>query len=164
MRKVLIFGNSASGKSTLAKQLADKEALAHLDLDVLAWMPSMPPVRMALSDSKQKMQEFTKINNDWVIEGCYTDLLELVAAEANEIIFMNLDEHACINNARKRPWEPHKYASKKHQDDNLEMLIEWIRQYFVRHDECSLKSHSKFFEQFDGKKQIITCNSRECRE
>jgi adenylate kinase family enzyme len=35
----VIFGNYASGKSTLAKTLAEQHQLAHLDLDCLAWRP-----------------------------------------------------------------------------------------------------------------------------
>jgi hypothetical protein len=37
---------------------------------------------------------------------------------------MNLPVAACIENARKRPWEPHKYASKAEQDKNLDRLID----------------------------------------
>jgi adenylate kinase family enzyme len=33
---LVIFGNSSSGKSTLAQRLAGANALAHLDLDTLA--------------------------------------------------------------------------------------------------------------------------------
>ena len=39
-RKLVIFGNSASGKSSLAKKLAEQAQLAHLDLDTLAWLPN----------------------------------------------------------------------------------------------------------------------------
>ena len=53
MRKVLVFGNSASGKSTLAKRLATSEKLAHLDLDLLAWQATNPPTRVPLVESKR---------------------------------------------------------------------------------------------------------------
>src|SRR5262245_31604748 len=42
-RKLVIFGNSGAGKSTLAQRLAREGALAHLDLDSLAWLPTEPP-------------------------------------------------------------------------------------------------------------------------
>src|SRR5262249_10927204 len=35
--KVLVFGNSGSGKSTYARALATREGLAHLDLDSIVW-------------------------------------------------------------------------------------------------------------------------------
>ena len=78
MRKILIFGNSGSGKSTLATALAEAEQLAHLDLDTLAWLPGWPPERAPLEVSERKIQDFTKAYNGWVVEGCYTDLLELL--------------------------------------------------------------------------------------
>jgi hypothetical protein len=80
----------------------------------------------------------------------------LVSDEATEIIFLNLDIEQCVENARKRPWEPHKYPSKEAQDKNLEMLIGWIRQYANRMDEFSLTAHMTFYEQFEGEKSMKT--------
>lgn len=160
MRRVLIFGNSGSGKSTLAWQLAEKSKLVHLDLDILAWLPTTPPERASLSDSKEKIAKFTKSQDNWVIEGGYTDLLELLACEANEIIFMNLPVDLCVENAKNRPWEPHKYESKEAQDKNLEMLISWIRQYKEREGVFSFDSHMNFYEKYSGSKKMITSNGK----
>ena len=154
MRKILIFGNSGSGKSTLAKQLSTDEGLAHLDLDTIAWLPSIPPERESLSVSKGKIVQFVQENDKWVIEGCYSDLLKLASPFANEMIFLNLSVEKCIEHCRYRPWEPHKYKSKQEQDKNLEMLIDWIRKYPVRTDEFSLLAHQKLFDEFKGKKTI----------
>jgi adenylate kinase family enzyme len=38
--KILIFGNSGSGKSTMAKRHSEQSGLAHLDLDSIAWKAS----------------------------------------------------------------------------------------------------------------------------
>ena len=160
MRKVLIFGNSASGKSTLAKELVETDKLAHLDLDILACLPTDPPERTPLDVAKGKILEFTHQNNSWVIEGCYTDLLEMASSEASEIIFMNLSVSQCIENAKLRPWEPHKYKSKEEQDRNLSMLIEWIKNYRERKDCFSHSSHQNFYDQFEGKKSIFTSNCK----
>jgi adenylate kinase family enzyme len=154
MQRVLIFGNSGSGKSTLSKKMAHENGLAHLDLDTLAWLPTEPPQRAPLNESKAAIDEFMANNPGWVIEGCYTDLLELASVDAEEIIFLNLDIEQCVENARKRPWEPHKYATKEAQDKNLEMLIGWIRQYTERTDKFSLAAHLNFYEQFPGKKTM----------
>lgn len=160
MRRILIFGNSGSGKSTLAATLAETEQLAHLDLDTLAWLPEVPPERAPLDESERKIRDFTKAYNSWVIEGCYTDLLELIKPSATEIIFMNLSVEQCIENAQNRPWEPHKYASKEVQDDNLTMLIDWIKQYKTRTDVFSYAAHARFYATFTGKKTMFTNNYR----
>ncbi|MBQ0755946.1 MAG: shikimate kinase [Amphritea sp.] len=160
MQKVLIFGNSGAGKSTLAKELCVKHGLAHLDLDLLAWLPTTPPSRKPLKDSHNEIAKFIESNEAWVIEGCYSDLLELALLESNEVIFMNLPIDACIANARNRPWEPHKYATKKEQDANLAMLLDWIAQYPERADTFSLAAHRDLYNSYAGKKSMVTNNKR----
>ena len=163
MKKILIFGNSGSGKSTLARNLSEQYGLSHMDLDSVAWQPydpaQGPPQRLPLIDSQAIIEEFTLASSDWVIEGCYADLLELVMPQASEIIFLNLSVSDCIANANQRPWEPHKYPSKAAQDANLEMLIEWIKQYDVRTDTFSRKAHQAMFDAFKGNKSVRRCNT-----
>lgn len=158
MTKTLIFGNSGSGKSTLAQKLCAAKKSAHLDLDTLAWLPTSPPERAPLPQSLLTINRFIQANSSWVIEGCYTDLLELVATEATKIIFLDLSIADCIANAKKRPWEPHKYPSKQAQDANLLMLIEWIKQYKTRQDDFSYARHYAFFQQYSGNKITYQCN------
>lgn len=158
MRKILIFGNSGSGKSTLAKKICAADGLSHLDLDTLAWMPTMPPQRKPLIDSETEISAFISSNRGWVIEGCYSDLLSMAVPFSNEIIFMNLPAKMCIENAYKRPWEPHKYESKEAQDKNLEMLIAWIGEYSERTDTCSEPSHKALYEQYSGDKRMVSGN------
>ncbi len=163
MTKIIIFGNSGAGKSTLAKAKLKSLHLAHLDLDTLAWQPippgdTAPPGRMPLELSRQQINAFTVEHSNWVIEGCYTDLLELVSDQADEIIFMDLSVASCIENAKNRPWEPHKYPSKAAQDSNLAMLIQWIESYTEREDTFSAQSHQRFYDVFAGKKTRLTAN------
>ncbi len=158
MRNILIFGNSGSGKSTLAKKLCRAEGLSHLDLDTLAWQPTTPPERNPIDVSAAEISNFIASNVAWVIEGCYTDLLEQALPFSTEIIFMNLPITLCIENAKKRPWEPHKYASKEVQDNNLDMLVGWISQYSDRTDTFSAIAHNKFYDDYSGKKKMLTDN------
>ncbi len=163
MNKVIIFGNSGSGKSTYAKHLKQTFKLEHLDLDTIAWQPydetsTLPPQRMAIAKSESIIHKFISENNRWVIEGCYADLLQLVSPLATNMIFMNLPISKCINNAINRPFEPHKYKSKEAQDANLAMLVEWIRNYENRDDTFSLSAHKALFEAFGGNKVVLTTN------
>ncbi len=161
MSKVVIFGNSGSGKSTLAKELKETEGLAHLDLDSIAWHPTSPPERKSIAESTSEISVFIDSNDRWVIEGCYSDLLEIVIPASSEIIFLNLPVEACIDNAKNRPWEPHKYESKQAQDANLNMLTNWIAQYTERDDIFSKSAHEALFKGYEGKKTM--CTKNECR-
>lgn len=159
-KRILLFGNSGSGKSTFAQYLSKAHGLAHLDLDTLAWRPTTPPERRPIAESARDIEQFVSAQASWVIEGCYSDLLALAAKEASEAIWMNLAIEDCVANAQARPWEPHKYPSKEAQDANLAMLLEWIRQYESRTDTFSAAAHREFYEAFAGDKREITKNER----
>lgn len=156
----MIFGNSGSGKSTLASKLCEAEGLASLDLDSIAWKLVSPPERKPIAESRQEIDAFVSTNKGWVIEGCYSDLLEIAIPFSSEIIFLNLPIDTCIANARRRPWEPHKYESREAQDANLELLTGWIAQYEERDDTFSRSSHEALFNGFKGKKTMYTDNER----
>ena len=51
MEKILIFGNSSSGKSTLAKELSNQNNLTHLDLDTIAWDKEIVTQRAKIEES-----------------------------------------------------------------------------------------------------------------
>lgn len=159
MRRILIIGNSSSGKSTLARRLSDEQRLAHLDLDTLAWRSDEPLQRKPLPESALEIRRFITTNPGWVIEGCYGDLAELTLDAANELVFLNLPVEVCIGNARKRPWEPHKYPTKEAQDANLETLINWIADYELRDDTMSKAFHMALYNRFAGRKTMLTANA-----
>ncbi|SRR5258706_6962845 len=156
MDRVVIIGNSGAGKSTLARRLVRMGGHAHLDLDSLAWEPRVPPVRRPLSDSAREISAFVTAHGRWVIEGCYADLLAIPLPRCTRLVFLNPGVDACIENARARPWEAHKYPSKEAQDANLGMLIGWIRDYARRTDEFSLGAHRSLFDGFGGDKIELT--------
>ena len=158
MKRILVFGNSGSGKSTLAKSIASTDGYSHFDLDSIAWLPTVPPEHAPIADSKNLINQFIDKHSDWVIEGCYADLIEIAVPYATEMVFLNLSVDDCIANAKRRPWEPHKYASKQLQDSNLDMLIDWIRAYPERDDACSLSAHQELYSRFDGNKTMRTSN------
>lgn len=149
--RIVIFGNSGSGKSTMARAIAEEQGIEHMDLDGVAW--ETPGVRMPLVRSAESIAAFTHANDRWVIEGCYADLLELVISLATEVRFLNPGTEACVVNCRSRPWEPHKYESPEAQEKMLEFLLGWVRDYDVRDDEYSLASHRALFDRFTGTKR-----------
>jgi adenylate kinase family enzyme len=161
MPKIVILGNSGSGKSTLALALARGSGFVHLDLDTLAWDPAAAtPARRRLDDSLALIGAFLRAHDDWVIEGCYADLLASVTPHCTRLIFLNPGVEACIANCRARPWEPHKYPSKAAQDEGLEFLLGWVREYATRTDEFSLLQHRRLFDGFRGDKEEFTARPR----
>ncbi|WP_106391937.1 shikimate kinase [Enhygromyxa salina] len=154
--RVLIVGNSGAGKSTLARRLASDRAAHHLDLDLFAWQPTEPPERTPLDEADRQIRRALANHPRWVVEGCYADLVGLLAAEADELIFLDLPVAVCEAHAQARPWEPHKYATKDEQDRKLPMLLDWIAAYPTREGPLGRPAHEALFEAFQGTRQRIT--------
>lgn len=153
MPRILIFGNSGSGKTTMARRLAEAHGLPCLDLDLLAW--AEPGVRRPLAASEADIRAFTDRHADWVVEGCYGDLVELVVPLCTEMRFLNPGVDTCVAHCRARPWEPEKYPTKEAQDEMLELLVSWVRAYETRDDEYSLARHRRIFDAFEGAKEEV---------
>jgi adenylate kinase family enzyme len=154
--RLVLIGNSGSGKTTIASRLALKHGLGHLDLDPLAWLPSTPPRRRAIEETRREILGFMGEHDGWLIEGCYADLAAVALSHCTCLVFLNPGVDVCVEHARARPWEPHKYASKEAQDANLDMLLKWIRDYTTRDDELSLRAHRALFDGHAGEKIELT--------
>jgi len=151
-KKIIILGNSSSGKSSLAQKIAEVYQIPYLDLDTIAWESGLTPQRRSFDDVYADIFEFMESNAHWIIEGCYGDLIASMSEYANQLIFLNPDIEVCLDNCRKRPWESHKYDSLEAQNANLEMLVSWIKKYPHGDDEFSLVAHGHIFKTFEGNK------------
>lgn len=163
--KIILLGNAGAGKTTLAKKLIAEQPAARLSLDEVAFQGGTE--RRSLKDSLADVRRFIADHDSWIIEGCYSDIIEPVLLDCEELIFLNPGVEACIAHCRARPWEPEKFNSSDEQDENLESLIEWVRSYETRGDEYGLRSHRELYESFQGKKrefiQPIQKFQPECR-
>jgi adenylate kinase family enzyme len=150
--KVLVFGNSGSGKSTYARALATREGLAHLDLDSIVWEPGKIAVQRPRASVAASLQSFIDSQAAWVIEGCYGELVRAASAHCTLLVFLNPGMDACLVNNLRRPWEPHKYASLALQNTMLSQLQEWVAGYYQREDAWSYRVHREIFDAFAGPK------------
>lgn len=150
--KILVFGNSGSGKSTYAKLMAERHQLAHLDLDTIVWEPGQVAVQREPAAVLQSLNAFIGTEPTWIIEGCYGELIEAAAQHCTELVFLNPGRDACLANNLRRPWEPHKYTSPEAQNAMLDALQAWVAAYYTRDDSWSYSAHRRIFEGHPGAK------------
>ncbi len=150
--KVLVFGNSGSGKSTYARALADRHGLVHLDLDTIVWQPGQLAVQRPADKIAASLQAFIAANPRWVVEGCYGELVEMAVGQCSELVFLNPGVETCLANNARRPWEPHKYASPEQQATLLDNLQRWVADYYRRDDAWSFRRHRQIFDAYAGEK------------
>lgn len=154
--RVLIVGNSGSGKSWRARELARQHQLAHLDLDTIYFVPGLIAVARPMAQVLADLRDFINTHPAWVAEGCYGDVIAAALPFCDELLFMNPGKDVCLANNGKRGWEPHKYASKAQQDSMLPFLLDWVGKYDERDDNCSYACHRRVFDSFDGAKREIS--------
>jgi hypothetical protein len=127
-----------------------------LDLDTVAWEPGKIAVARDPEAAARDVQGFCGTNESWVVEGCYASLVRAALAYSPLLLFLEPGVEACLANCRSRPWEPHKYASQQMQDQHLEFLLAWVREYYSRAGELSLAAHQELFDEYRGPKHKLT--------
>lgn len=159
MTRIAIFGNAGSGRSTLARSLAGEDVVV-LDLDTIAWEPKSSAILRPRYAAISKLERFCSSHSDWIVEGCYGDLIEAVLPWEPELIFLHPGEEVCLRNCRNRSWEPHKYLSKAEQDANLETLLAWVSAYYTCGGSMSFIGHRAIFDRYDGPKRELNALPR----
>lgn len=137
----------------MARALCARFGLPLLELDCIVWEPGQIAVLRDRAAIEGDLRVFLRQHQSWVVEGCYAELIHLLLGASPELIFLHPGEEACVENCRRRPWEPHKYATPEAQESMLVNLIAWVRDYYRRDDECSLRSHRRVFEAYAGAKR-----------
>jgi len=86
--KVAVVGTSCSGKTTLARRLADRYGVAHVELDALHWGPDWTPC--PTDEFRARVQD-ALAERGWVTDGSYHGKLgETVLKQADFIVWLDL--------------------------------------------------------------------------
>lgn len=140
----------------MARRLISESGLTvgRLSLDEIAWDDGVE--RRPLEESKALLFRFIQAHENWVIEGCYSDLVEAALPFSSELRFLNPGVETCIRHCLSRPWEPEKFSSPAEQHALLRQLVEWVRTYESRTDEYGLSRHRELYNGYSGTKREYT--------
>ncbi|WOD38963.1 hypothetical protein [Nodosilinea sp. E11] len=122
MRRIAIVGTTGSGKTTLARQVAQRCLLPHVELDALQWEPYWTPaepqvfrdrVRLALSGDR------------WVVDGNYSAVRDIVWGRADTVVFLDYPFRLVMGRLLQRTWQ-----RSLHQEELWNGNRETFRQSF----------------------------------
>lgn len=86
IRRAVVVGTSGSGKSTFARQLAEKLGCPHIELDSVYWQDNWQPRED--TDLFAALSEATS-GQFWVLDGNYTRTRGVTWAKADTIIWLD---------------------------------------------------------------------------
>jgi adenylate kinase family enzyme len=151
-RRVVVIGNSGSGKTRLAEHIAQAFALPAIDLDQIYWAEASYGTKRddALA---RNLVEKAAMQPAWVIEGVFGALCRVALQNATGLIWLDLPWDACRSGLMQRG-----LRRSMTEADHAE-LVAWAAAYWTRQNANSFAGHLRLFEAFSGAKIRLTGRS-----
>jgi adenylate kinase family enzyme len=88
MQRVSVVGNSSTGKSTFATELASIIGGEHIELDSMFHQPGW--TELPADEFRRQIVDRMAASDRWVADGNYSVVADLVRAEADTIVWLDL--------------------------------------------------------------------------
>ncbi len=144
--RLLIFGNSGSGKTYLASIMSQQHRTQLMSLDDIYWQDEKYLRARSSKWCSRRIKDLSR-NSSWIIEGIYSHLLKVALPRTTMVIWLDIEYTQCMENIQKRgkPLNPH-----------TEFRVE---KYYSRRTGSSWESHNNIYQCFNGEKMRITSSS-----
>ncbi|HAA15531.1 MAG TPA: hypothetical protein DCE41_29030 [Cytophagales bacterium] len=150
--KIVVFGASGSGTTTLGKGLAQALGAAHLDADDYYWVPTEPPFQNKVSwaERNENLQKDFYAQDRVVVSGSLVSWAAYWTSAFHLAVFLQLPSEVRMHRLRVREEERH--GDALHTDPKRkaisEAFLEWAAQYDDPHfDGRSLQQHQQWMQQ-----------------
>ncbi|WP_447788458.1 MULTISPECIES: adenylate kinase [Pseudomonas] len=145
LTRTLIIGNSGSGKSWLAKRLAEQLQVPWIDLDLIHWISDEHSIPRPRAEALG-MARVLASKERWVIEGVYGWMVSELVEQATALIWLCLEDEDCVSHIRQRE------AKRDEHNELLIALLEWAGSYRTREGSSGFVAHQRLFEGFNASK------------
>ncbi|WJH40751.1 AAA family ATPase [Aliirhizobium terrae] len=144
--RVVIMGNGGSGKTWLAKRLAPCLGVHPIHMDLVYWQPGRFGVARDKTVVAEEIRQLS-YKDEWLMEGVYGWLINVLLPRATSLIFLDLPEEECIANVRARG------KQGGETQEGFDELIDWVSKYRERRNNWnSFQTHVRMFDEFANEK------------
>ena len=152
--RTVIIGNSGSGKTWLAKCLAEKTGGLLVHLDDVFWLPG------GFDQQRDRADVSLLIDNrcaepEWVVEGVYADLASRFMPCALNLVWLDLPWVTCKQRLERRGSESKAHMNREQSAQGLLELIVWAEAYWSRQGSSGYSAHLALYEAFLGQRSRI---------
>ena len=86
MRRINVVGTSCSGKTTLARAIADRLSLRYVEFDALYWGPEWTPMPAPLV--RERLRAALSAD-EWVADGAYSDYRDITWERVETVVWLD---------------------------------------------------------------------------
>ncbi|MEX1248048.1 MAG: hypothetical protein WEA61_06155 [Anaerolineales bacterium] len=149
-QRVIIIGNSGSGKTFLANKISPFAGEV-FHLDEFFWQPGGFNKKRPQDAIAQELLAVSKLER-WVVEGVYGELVEFFVEKAACLIWLDMDWEVCRKNLLHRGSESSKQLDSETARINFLALIDWASKYWERTNPRSYLGHQQLYDRFPRSK------------
>ncbi|MDT0608137.1 AAA family ATPase [Croceitalea rosinachiae] len=154
--KILLFGASGSGTTTLANEIEKRTGFKHLDVDDYYWKKTNPPFKEKIPLTQRNENLKVNFNNfeNVVVSGSLVSWGKEWEAAFDLAIFIWLENTERMRRLKKR--EAERYGEKLFTDKTIQLnskaFLDWASQYEnPNFNGRTLKVHNNWIELLDCK-------------
>ncbi|MEH3087903.1 MAG: hypothetical protein PGN26_15520 [Xylophilus ampelinus] len=153
--KLVILGNSGSGKTWLANRIANVTHTPVVHLDEFFWQPGGFNAKRSATEIAESILRARALQS-WIVEGVFGELAEAFLPDAHAMLWLDMDWKLCHQRIRHRGNERAAEQGGEQFDAGTEKLVAWAADYFTRTDKRSHIGHHLLFDGFGGSKLRLT--------